>query len=173
MKQKMSKQLSYWLSVIVIGIALGLGLQFVRAWTEPTEAPPNGNVGAPINTGSNTQTKAGALSVGGLSSPSLSDSNDGNYYIDPNGYSHVHSLDTDGAGYISAPWVYGMISTPYICLNGDCRNKWPGPSYSCYQDATNQWYSGSGCAYGYYAQSVYALYSDVYVTSLAITCCAF
>ena len=52
---------THWLSVIVIGIALGLGLQFVRAWTEPTQARPNGNVGAPINTSSNEQSKAGKI----------------------------------------------------------------------------------------------------------------
>jgi len=38
----------------------------VHAWTEPTAAPPNGNVGAPINTGATAQTKVGQLgSTGG------------------------------------------------------------------------------------------------------------
>jgi hypothetical protein len=59
------KQITHWLKVAVIGIALGFALQFVRAWTEPTEAPPGGNVGAPINTGAQTQTKAGGLNIGG------------------------------------------------------------------------------------------------------------
>ena len=53
----------YWLKVAIIGIALGFGLQFVRAWTEPTTAPPNGNVGAPINTSSTAQTKAGGFTA--------------------------------------------------------------------------------------------------------------
>jgi hypothetical protein len=55
------KQTTHWLKVAVIGIALGLGLQFVRAWTEPTTAPPGGNVGAPINTGAQKQVKAGDI----------------------------------------------------------------------------------------------------------------
>jgi len=63
MNQKTKKQLTYWLSVAIIGIALGFGLQFVRAWTEPTTAPPNGNVGAPINTGATAQTKAGGFTA--------------------------------------------------------------------------------------------------------------
>ena len=63
MNQKTKKQLTYWLSVAIIGIALGFGLQFVRAWTEPTTAPPNGNVGAPINTSSTAQTKAGGFTA--------------------------------------------------------------------------------------------------------------
>ena len=66
MNQKKKKQLTYWLSVAIIGIALGFGLQFVRAWTEPTTAPPNGNVGAPINTSSTAQTKAGEFTATSL-----------------------------------------------------------------------------------------------------------
>jgi len=61
MNQKTPKQITHWLSVIVIGIALGFALQFVRAWTEPTVAPPGGNVGAPINTGAQKQTKSGDI----------------------------------------------------------------------------------------------------------------
>jgi hypothetical protein len=63
MKQK---QTTHWLKVAVIGIALGFALQFVRAWTEPTEAPPGGNVGAPINTGGNAQTKTGNFTSNGI-----------------------------------------------------------------------------------------------------------
>jgi hypothetical protein len=43
---------------MIIGVALGLGLQFVRAWTEPTLDPPNGNVSAPLNAGGLFQGKA-------------------------------------------------------------------------------------------------------------------
>jgi len=63
MKQKIIKQTFYWLSVIVVGIALGLALQFARAWTEPGEAPPGGNLAAPLNTSGNTQVKMGPLGV--------------------------------------------------------------------------------------------------------------
>jgi len=45
MKQKLSKKFAYWLGVIVVGIALGFAIQFVRAWTEPTGTPPSSNVG--------------------------------------------------------------------------------------------------------------------------------
>lgn len=63
MKQKTKKQVIYWFSVIVVGIALGLALQFVRAWTEPAQAPPGGNLGAPINTGAQNQTKQGGITA--------------------------------------------------------------------------------------------------------------
>jgi hypothetical protein len=61
MKQKLSKKAIYWLGVIAVGIALGLALQFVRAWTEPTAAPPGGNLGAPLNTGPQKQVKQGDI----------------------------------------------------------------------------------------------------------------
>lgn len=38
----------------------------VYAWTGPTGAPPNNNVDAPINVGTTTQYKSGALGIGGL-----------------------------------------------------------------------------------------------------------
>jgi len=34
---------------------------FVLAWTEPSQAPPGGNVLAPLNVGSAGQSKAGGL----------------------------------------------------------------------------------------------------------------
>ena len=42
--------------ILVAGIAYAV-------WTEPTAAPPNGNVGAPINTSSTAQTKAGGFTA--------------------------------------------------------------------------------------------------------------
>jgi hypothetical protein len=58
------KTLAYWASVATLGVVLGVSLQFVKAWTEPASAPPNGNIGAPINTGANTQRKTnGTLQV--------------------------------------------------------------------------------------------------------------
>ena len=42
--------------ILVAGIAYAV-------WIEPTTAPPNGNVGAPINTSSTAQTKAGGFTA--------------------------------------------------------------------------------------------------------------
>ena len=54
--------------VAALGIPLLALLSFtlVAAWTDPTEAPPNGNVAAPINVGSIAQVKNGGLSVNTL-----------------------------------------------------------------------------------------------------------
>ena len=61
----MKQKITYWLSVIAVGITLGLFLQFARAWTEPSQSPPNGNVGAPINTGNQKQVKNAGMDING------------------------------------------------------------------------------------------------------------
>lgn len=66
MKQKLKKIFEnavWWSGVVMVGLILGLTIQFVKAWTEPTVAPPNGNVGAPVNTSLLDQAKAGGLGV--------------------------------------------------------------------------------------------------------------
>jgi trimeric autotransporter adhesin len=63
MKTKISKNIGYWTSVVVVGITLGLALQFAKAWTEPTLPPPGGNVGAPLNTSGIGQFKEGGLMI--------------------------------------------------------------------------------------------------------------
>jgi len=48
----------------VLGLTLGILLAFgvaVSAFQSPTQAPPGGNVAAPLNTGSADQTKTGGL----------------------------------------------------------------------------------------------------------------
>jgi hypothetical protein len=58
--------LSNGIKVIIFGLILAIGISYAFAWTEPTVAPPNGNVEAPINIGSSSQYKDGALGVGGV-----------------------------------------------------------------------------------------------------------
>jgi len=59
MKQKL-KKVTYWASVVTLGLVVGISLQMVRAnWTAPTAVAPTGNIGAPINTGNNVQRKVG------------------------------------------------------------------------------------------------------------------
>lgn len=59
--KKLSKNITYWLGVVAVGLMVGISIQFVRAWTEPSTTPPGGNVGAPINTSNFGQSKAGGL----------------------------------------------------------------------------------------------------------------
>lgn len=104
------KQITHWLSVIVIGIVLGLAIQFVKAWTEPSQAPPGGNLGAPINTGAQTQTKSGGLNVNG---------------------GMLIGASTTG-GNMGA----GTINADQVCIRGVCQTTWPSgttpaPAPSC------------------------------------------
>jgi len=61
--KKTSERVSYWLGVIAIGLIVGSSLQFVKAWVEPTAAPPGNNVGAPITTGLPLQQKEGSMYI--------------------------------------------------------------------------------------------------------------
>jgi len=52
--------------MVVTGIVLGFSLQLVGAWVSAPGSPQANNIGAPINTGGQTQTKPGTLGVGAL-----------------------------------------------------------------------------------------------------------
>lgn len=63
MKRLTPASLARIFGAVAFAFVLGTMLQFARAWTEPTVAPPNVNVGAPITTGSQAQTKTGTISI--------------------------------------------------------------------------------------------------------------
>lgn len=60
-------KLLYYTQITLLGLIVGLGLQFVEAWTAPGGTPPNGNVSGPLTTSVTSQTKVGGLVLGGLS----------------------------------------------------------------------------------------------------------
>lgn len=55
--------------IIVLATILSFGLSYALAWTAPSATPPTGNVSAPINTGDNTQYKAGNLVLNDSATP--------------------------------------------------------------------------------------------------------
>lgn len=58
---------------IVIGLALAASISFaVGTWSNPTANPTDGNTEAPINVGNSPQAKSGYLSLGTLTSPTVS-----------------------------------------------------------------------------------------------------
>jgi len=64
MKKNISpKTISLVFSVMVVCFLLAF---YALAWTEPTIAPPGGNVDAPLNTGSDSQWKEGSLGIQGV-----------------------------------------------------------------------------------------------------------
>ncbi len=70
--KKIIHNVRWFLFSLTLGLFLGGGLIAVNAWTDPIVAPPGGNIAAPINISSITQTKSGRLNMVGsvLSSPS-------------------------------------------------------------------------------------------------------
>ena len=89
LKKLFSSRIAYWTGIIIFGVILGISLQFVKAWTEPTAAPPGGNVGAPINTSNVAQGKLGNLGIG-TTSPSST--------LDVNGWAQFVSPDNGSTG---------------------------------------------------------------------------
>lgn len=68
------KKIPLWAKQIFIVVVLLFVASFisaVAAWTNPTAAPPNGNAPAPLNVGSNPQSKSAGLTFGSPSSFSL------------------------------------------------------------------------------------------------------
>src|SRR3989338_1636118 len=59
----------------------------VFAWTEPSSAPPTGNVPAPLNVSGTSQTKSGELTF-----PKMVDYNDTGYYVDPHANSWLYRI---------------------------------------------------------------------------------
>lgn len=62
-KTNLSKNLALCLGVLVLAFSLNY---LALAWTEPSVSAPGGNVPAPVNVGSVTQTKTGGLRVDGI-----------------------------------------------------------------------------------------------------------
>jgi len=52
--------------IVTLGLILAFGISYAFAWTAPTQAPPGGNVSAPVNVGVAPQIKSGALQVNGF-----------------------------------------------------------------------------------------------------------
>lgn len=116
-----------------------------RAWIEPDQSPPNGNIAAPINTSTDVQSKQGSLAVYGA----------GGYGMFAQGSSYgVYGYETDtGAygllgyagygGYFNGP-VYSnsYFNAPWLCLNGNCISSWPS-SNETLQTVTNRGWTTS------------------------------
>jgi hypothetical protein len=62
MTRNQSYRYSYWFGGLIVGALITFTTHLVFAWSEPTSAPPSGNVSGPITTGGN-QTKNGSLTL--------------------------------------------------------------------------------------------------------------
>lgn len=102
----MNKILPIKFKYLLLGVSvifLGVSFYLFAAWQEPGQEAPEGNVNTPINTGSLPQSKTGRISA-----TEFYDTNDPNYYLNPNGDSklsgnlNVGNTTIKGDGTISA-----------------------------------------------------------------------
>ena len=103
--------------ILVAGIAYAV-------WIEPTTAPPNGNVGAPINTGATAQTKAGGFTAETLTAATVTGT----------------TQFCLGASCITA-WPSGGTAPapdpgPYLLYCYDLNDGFGTATYCCYSDGT-------------------------------------
>src|SRR3989344_6335211 len=102
----------------ILGIIAVVGTIFTIqafAFTEPVDAPPEGNVAAPINIGSTAQDKTGWLTFqgGGTRGDTYLATQNGNVGIGTTG--PTQKLDVIG-------YVRGETG---LCIGTDCRTSWP------------------------------------------------
>lgn len=155
--KKVFENAIWWLGVVMAGLVLGITLQFVRAWTEPAQSPPGGNLGAPINTGPAGQNKSGVLGVLGLLTSA---------FQMPTGAQSGYVLRADAQGV--GTWQAGVGC--YVSYSGGCvsgfSNKGSAGTYGMCADlsgGTARYFrpAGGRCCCGHVA----------YDAGEAILCC--
>jgi len=61
--RSLTKQILTGFIILTLGVFIGVTIKLVRAWVEPDQLPPGGNIAAPLNTGSAGQSKKGGLTL--------------------------------------------------------------------------------------------------------------
>ena len=112
-KQISPKTIALTFGILVISF---LAAFYVVAWQEPSEAPPLGNVSAPLNTGPTAQTKAGALAIAAGGGDALTLRNGGDLKIYNADNSGSALLYADNNGELITP---GNLKVGSVTLKGD------------------------------------------------------
>lgn len=84
-----------FIKMLILVLSIAFSFQTLYAWTAPGGVPPSGNVDGPLTTGA-AQIKSGSLTVnGGLAAPSMVDTDNLTYYINPSAASRLVRLLID------------------------------------------------------------------------------
>lgn len=144
-------KISWWFSVVLIGIIFGLGVGLIRAWTEPDQAPPAGNLPAPINIGSFGQAKQGGLilNTGGAPNGLIVDKGnvgigtpDPGQKLDVTGQIHATGdICTDAGGGICLSQLAGLLPRATIIIKVSNPDGAGGPYLSGDIACTKKGYS--------------------------------
>jgi hypothetical protein len=109
MNEKIQDFILLGIGVLVMSILLSY---LVFAWTEPSQAPPQGNVPTPINVGPQGQAKQGGLILNTGGAPTGLIVQYGNVGIGTT--NPTQKLD-----------VAGYVKETGLCIGSDCRTSWP------------------------------------------------
>jgi len=117
------------IAVAILSITLAFGIGLVFAWTEPESEPPYGNVGAPINTGSDYQKKTGDLGVNFLYGDDIRLGNWTQNPISAGGNIVLHNgagtetIDINGgSGELTVSDK--ITSSGQLCIGANCITSW-------------------------------------------------
>lgn len=123
------------ISLIALGLVLGLGATYAMAWTAPTVAPTGGNVAAPINTGTVPQAKTGNFGTQGLLTAGNKITTTG---IGLAGQITGRSYRaTANGGFEIVGQPTGWMAAKQFCLANDPSVGLPGdPGYNCISSTT-------------------------------------
>ena len=98
-------------SGMLLGALLGIvSIVHAQTWSAPTGTPPSSNVAAPINVGSNSQFRLGALGLGEASSTTVANTATG-FTLEVNGPTSTNGLASFGASYITSFTHIGPLPT--------------------------------------------------------------
>lgn len=154
----MNKIASPKIIALIFGILVltFLAVFYVVAWQEPSEAPPGGNVSAPLNTGATGQSKAGGLILNTSGAPNALVIDKGNLCFGADCRDEwpatgvVTTYRLEAQGYISNGYYYADTAS-YTCPeesnvvspNLSVVNYTVGPS------------NGGGCVWGCYSGDIW------------------
>ena len=118
-------------------VLIFFSVEVLSAWSPPSDAPPTGNVTAPLNVGAANQSKTGALGLGGAGTF------DSGVNLDVSGVTYTDGLTVFGNTTVTGSVTASSVTANPLCIGGACRSSWPSSGYTDLNLRLNR--GGSSC----------------------------